>query len=125
MRPQETDQVVLPVAGRGEAQLEFGHRGPGHPARLELNERPLAGRVLHQDVVEILSGQSVESLNRPLEFPLPPGAGRLFEDDAGFLGQHPQRRTEIDVLDVLDEGEVVAALLAAVAMPELLLRRDI
>ena len=122
---EEADQVVLPVAGRGEAQLEFGHGGPGDSARFELDQGSLSRRVLQQDVVEILRRQSVESLNRPFELALPPGAGRLFQNDAGLLGQHPQGPAEIDVFNVLDEGEVVAPLLAAVAMPELLLRRDI
>src|SRR5439155_3957796 len=125
MLPQEADQVVLAVAGRGETKLEFGHRNPGDPTRFELDQRPLSGRVLQKDVVEILRRQQIEPLNRPFELPLPAGARRLLENDAGLLSQHPKRPTEIDVLDVLDEGEVVAPLLAAVAMPQLLFRRDI
>ena len=56
---------------------------------------------------------------------LPARPRRLFQHNAGLLGEQPQRPAEIDVLDVLDEGEVIAALLAAVAMPELLFRRHI
>src|ERR1700682_152035 len=75
--------------------------------------------------MEVLRGQQVEPLDRPLELPLPARPRRLLEHHARLLRQQPQRPAEVDLLDVLDEGEVVATLLAAVAMPQLLLRRYI
>src|SRR5437870_2135786 len=75
--------------------------------------------------MEVLGGQQVQPLDRALELALPARPRRLLEYDARLLGQQPQRPAEVDLLDVLDEGEVIAALLAAVAMPELLLRRHI
>jgi len=75
--------------------------------------------------MEVLRRQQVQALDRALELPLPARAGRLLEHHARLLRQQPQRPAEVDLLDVLDEGEVVAALLAAVAMPQLLFRRHI
>ena len=125
MLAQEPDQVVLALPGRGEAQLELGHRSPRDAPGLELDQGSLAGGVLHQDVVEVLGGQRVQAHNRPFELPLPAGARRLLQDDPRLLSQQPQRSLEIKVLDQLDEAELIAALATAVAMPQLLFRRYI
>jgi hypothetical protein len=125
MLAEEPDQVVLVLTRRREAQLELGHGSPRDPARLELDQGPLPGRVLEQDVMEILGGQQIQARDGPFELTLTPRAGRLLENHSRLLREQPQRAAEVDMLDVLDEGEVVAALLAAVAMPELLFRRYI
>src|SRR5207302_6819774 len=121
----EPHQVVLALPRRREAELELGHGGPGDAARLELDQGSLTRRVLQQDVMEVLGREQIQLRDRPFELPLTAGTRRFLEDDARLLCQQPQGAAEVDVLDVLDEGEVVAALLAAVAMPELLFRRYI
>src|SRR5205807_4099870 len=122
---KEADQIVLALAGRREAKLEFRHRRPRDTAGLQLDQRSLPGLVLEQDVMKVLGRQQVQSLDGAFELTLPAGAGRLLEDHPGLVGQQPQGAFEVDVLDVLDEGEMVAALLAAIAMPELFFRRYI
>ncbi len=122
---QEPDHVVLALPRRREAELELGHGPTRDPTRLELDQGALPGRVLQQDVMEVLGGQQIQLRDRPFELALPTGARRFLEDDPGLLREQPQGAAKVDVLDVLDEGEVVAALLTAVAMPELLFRRYI
>jgi len=75
--------------------------------------------------MEVLSREQIQLRDRPLELALTPSTRRFLEDNAGLLGEQSQGAAEVDVLDVLDEREMVAALLAAVAMPELLFRRYI
>jgi len=75
--------------------------------------------------MEVLGGEPIQPLDRPFQFSLATRARRLLELHARLLGEQAQRRPEVDVLDLLDEGEVVPAFLAAVAMPQLLFRRHI
>jgi len=75
--------------------------------------------------MEVLRGQQVQPLDGLLQLTLAPGPRRFLQLDPGLFGEQLQRRAEVDVLDLLDEGEVVPAFLAAVAMPQLLFRRHI
>src|ERR1700737_3757811 len=76
--------------------------------------------------MEILGGEQVQPGDRSFEFTLTSGPWRFLEDDTPLLGEQPERILEQGkVLDLHDEGEVVAALPAAIAMPELLFRRHI
>src|SRR6266550_3241264 len=70
---EEADQVVLALPRRREAKLELGHGRPRDPARLELDQGPLPGRVLQQDVMEVLGSEQVQPRDGPFELTLTAG----------------------------------------------------
>src|SRR2546423_12933980 len=83
---------------------------------------PLAGRQRVQHVLVVLGGEPVQVDQAPPELRALLGRSAPLRDlDPRHLGQDAERRREVDLLDLFDEVEHVAALLAAEAVPGLLL----
>src|SRR4029077_7730444 len=117
--------VLRMAAGGGKADPEPAGGHLPHFALTEPGASGLArgGRPQHVLVIGLRLGVELDR-----SAPAPPGAAgsarTALELDTGPVGELRERLPEVDALDLLDEFEEIAALVTAVAVPDLALRAD-
>ena len=114
---KEVGEVVGP---RRVAKLELAGRGLGDSPLLEQRAARLSRFGRPEHVLVVLARQSVEVDDPAPQLRALAGDARLLlELDPGPLGQRFQGAPKVGLVDQLHEGEEVAALLAAEAVPGL------
>ncbi len=114
------------AAPGGVAEAEPPGRLLAHLAPVQELLPGLARRQRPEDVLVVLGGEPVQLEQAPAQLgPLLRRAAALGQLHPGHLGQDAEGADEVSLLDLLDESEHVAALLAAEAVPRLLLLGDV